>query len=152
MPIWLIEILGARSLNYALLLIALMTLPVWIAMIVFPKAKIVQKLAHPLVLPPVYSVVLLVLLWKFYEKSFLPDQVDEVSYDAAQGIVRHPAAFLALFCNFQIINLALGTMIFQKAKRCGFRAPVELLLCGLLGAPALIPFVVRLKILKKSLT
>ena len=101
MPIWLIEILGARSLNYALLLIALTSLPVWIAMIVFPKAKIVQKLAHPLVLPPVYSVVLLVIPWKFYEKAFLPDQVEEVSYDAAQGIVRDPAAFLACSAIFR---------------------------------------------------
>ncbi len=152
MPIWLIEILGARSLDKAFLIIALMTLPVWIGMIVFPKAKIVQKLAHPLVLTPVYGVVLLVILWKFYQNSFLPEQVDEVSYDSARDIVRHPAAFLALFCNFQIINLALGTMIFQKAKRCGFRAPFELLLCGLLGAPALIPFVIRLIIQKKSLS
>ena len=52
MPIWLIEILGARSLDHTFLLIALMTIPVWIGMIVFPKAKIVLKLAHPLVLPP----------------------------------------------------------------------------------------------------
>ena len=152
MPIWLIEILGARSLDKTFLLIALMTLPVWIGMIVFPKAKIVQKLAHPLLLPPAYSVVLFVLLWKFYQNSFPPEQVNEVSYDAAKATVQHPAAFLALFCNFQIINLALGTFIFQKAKRCGIRAPFELLLCGLLGAPALIPFVARLIIQKKSLT
>jgi hypothetical protein len=151
MPIWLIEILGARSLDNTFLIIALMTVPAWLAMIVFPKAKIVLQLAHPLVLPPIYSVVLLVLLWEFYQSSFLPKQVDEVSYDAAKDIVRHPAAFLALFCNFQVINLALGTMIFQKAKRCGIRAPFELLLCGLLGAPALIPFVIRLKMQKKSL-
>ena len=152
MPIWLIEILGARSLDRTFLVIALMTAPVWLAMIVFPKAKVVQKLAHPLVLPPLYTIVLLVLLWNFYQSSLLPDQVDEVSYDAARDILRHPAAFLALFCNFQILNLALGTMMFQKAKRSGIRAPVELALCALLGAPALIPLVIRLKILSKSLS
>ncbi len=152
MPIWLIEIMAARQLDGVFLFITLMTTPAWFAMIFFPGAKIVQKLAHPLMLPPVYSLVLFVILWKFYDSWTLSREVDEVSYDAAKAMVRHPAALLALLCNFQIINLALGTVIFQKSKRCGFRAPVELGICGLLGAPALIPFAIRLILKKKSLS
>ena len=74
----------------------------------------------------------------------LAPPMQELSYSAAQGMARHPVAFLSFFCNFQIMNLALGTMMYQKTMRAGFRAPVELLLCWLLGAPAFIPFVVRL--------
>ena len=38
----------------------------------------------------------------------------------------------------------MGVMIYQKAMRSGFRAPLELILCWFLGAIALIPFCIRL--------
>lgn len=152
MPIWLIDFLGARDLDSAFLLIALMTVPAWLGMIAFPEAGIVRNLAQPLVLPPLYCVVLFVLLWKSYDASLLPDPIDELSYSAAKGFARHPVTFLSFFCNFQIMNLALGTLLYQKAQRSGFRAPFELLLCWFVGAPALIPFVVRLLLRRKSLS
>jgi len=152
MPIWLIEIMAARQLDGVFLFIVFMTTPVWLAMMFFPGAKVVQKLAHPLMLPPLYSLVLFMILWKFYDSWSLSKEVDEVSYNAAKALVRHPATLLALMCNFQIINLALGTFIFQKARRNGFKAPLELAVCGLLGAPALIPFVIRLLLKDKSLS
>jgi hypothetical protein len=151
MPIWLIDLLGARDLDNAFLMIALMTAPVWFGMICFPNARLVRALAHPFVLPPVYCAVLFLLLWKSYQASLLPDPMGELSYTAAQGLARHPVAFLAFFCNFQIMNLALGTMMYQKTLRSGFRAPVELLLCWLLGTPVLIPFIIRLLVRRKSI-
>jgi hypothetical protein len=150
MPIWLIETFGAKDLEAAFLLIALMTAPFWIAMIAFPHAPYLRQVAQPWVTVPLYTVVLVVLLWKAYQASALPIMISDASYDAAQSFAKHPIAFLVLFCNLQIINLFMGVMIYQKAMRCGFRAPVELLICCFLGALALIPFCIRL-ILRRQL-
>src|SRR5690606_28614650 len=131
-------------LERAFLMIALMTAPVWLAMILFPSARIVKVLAQPLVLPPVFCTVLIILLWKSFDGGLLPTPIGEATYSAAQRFARHPISFLALFCNLQILNLAVGTLIYQKAQRSGFTAPVELILCWFLGALALIPFALRL--------
>jgi len=144
MPIWLIEYFGASELDSAFILIALMTAPVWIAMIFFPRLIFLKGIAHPFIIPPFYAVVLIVLLWKSYHASVLPEAITQASYSGAREFAEHPVAFLALFCNLQILNLAAGTMIYQKAMRSGFRAPVELTLCWLFGALALIPFSLRL--------
>jgi hypothetical protein len=151
MPIWLIDIFGARDLHDAFLFLALMTLPAWIGMVCWPNASLVRRLAQPMLVMPAYCTVLFVLLWKCYQSSLFPDPIQELSYSAAQGLARHPVAFLAFFCNFQIMNLALGTMMYQKALRGGFRAPVELLLCWLLGTPAFVPFGARLLLRRQSL-
>jgi len=151
MPIWLIEFFGASDLNSAFVLIALMTAPVWIAMLVFPNQKVVRMIGQPLVVAPLYSIVLIVLLWQSYKASLVPGTIADVSYDAARKFTRHPIAFLALFCNLQILNLALGTMIYQKARRYGMRVAVELVLCWLVGALAVVPFAVRLLIIRRKL-
>ncbi|TVP79871.1 MAG: DUF4281 domain-containing protein [Puniceicoccaceae bacterium] len=144
MPIWLIELFGARDLNNAFLFLALMTAPLWIAMIAFPRMRYLRQVAQPWVVIPLYSVVLAVMLWKSYEAGMLPRWTPGVSYDAAQSLARHPIAFLVLFCNLQIINLFVGMMMYQKAIRSGFNAPIELTLCWFLGALSLIPFGLRL--------
>lgn len=150
MPIWIIELFGARNLDAAFLVIALMTAPFWIAMIVFPNAPYLKQIAQPWLVVPLYSVVLIVLLWKGYQASALPSIMSSASYDAAQSFAQHPIAFLVLFCNLQIINLFMGVMIYQKAIRSGFRAPVELLLCWCFGALALIPFGMRLIVRRQA--
>ncbi len=152
MPIWLIEYFGAKDLDQSFIFIALMTAPAWIAMIAFPKARSLRALAQPFVLPPVYCIVLCVLVWKSYEASILPQPIASASYDSAREFTRHPITFLVLFCNFQILNLFLGTMLFQKAHKGGFRAPVELLLCWWFGAFALVPFALRLVIRRQART
>jgi hypothetical protein len=144
MPIWLIELFGARDLDAAFLVIALMTAPFWIAMIAFPDLRYLRQVAQPWSVGPLFALVLVVLLWKSYNAAALPEIVALASYDAARAFAKHPIAFLVLFCNLQIINLFMGVMMYQKALRCGFRAPVELALCWFLGALALIPFGIRL--------
>jgi hypothetical protein len=144
MPIWLIEIFGAQDLNAAFLIIALMTAPLWIAMILFPDAPYLRQIAQPWVVVPLFSAVLVVLLWKSYASALLPQWTPGVDYESAQSLARHPIAFLVLFCNLQIMNLFVGVMMYQKALRSGFRAPVELTLCWFLGALSLIPFSLRL--------
>lgn len=144
MPIWLIELFGAQDLDAAFLLIALMTAPLWIAMILFPGARYLRQIAQPWIVVPLYSVVLLVVLWKSYQSALLPEWTPGVDYASAQSLARHPIAFLVLFCNLQIINVFVGVMMYQKATRSGFRAPIELTLCWFLGAVSLIPFGLRL--------
>jgi hypothetical protein len=151
MPIWLIEVFGASDLEGAFLLILLMTAPVWIAMIAFPYNRAVRQLAQPMILPPLYCIVLFFLLWNAYKASVTPEILQGVGYSQAKEFAEHPIAFLALYCNLQILNLALGTMIFQKAHRSGLRAPVELFMCWLVGAPALLVFQIRLLIVRRSL-
>jgi len=150
MPIWLIEFFGARDLDAAFLVIALMTAPFWIAMIAFPSTPYLRQVAQPWLVVPLFTVVLAVLLWKSYQSAVLPNVVSTASYDAAQNFAQHPIAFLVLFCNLQIINLFMGVMIYQKAMRSGFRAPVELTLCWFLGALALIPFGIRLIVRRQA--
>lgn len=144
MPIWLIELFGAQELDTAFLVIALMTAPLWLAMIVFPSAPYLRQIAQPWLVVPLFSVVLVVLLWKSYDSALLPQWTPGVDYDSAQSLARHPIAFLVLFCNLQIMNLFVGVMIYQKALRGGFKAPIELTLCWFLGALSLIPFGLRL--------
>ena len=81
----------------------------------------------------------------------MPKIISNVDYESARNFANHPIAFLILFCNLQIINLFMGVMIYQKAMRSGFRAPLELTLCWFLGAIALIPFSIRL-IVKRQTT
>lgn len=150
MPIWLIEFFGARDLEAAFLVIALMTAPCWIAMIVFPQAPYLRRIAQPWLVVPLFTVVLLLLLWKSYQASLLPEAVPSANYGGARDLARHPIVFLVLFCNLQIINLFMGVMIYQKATRSGFRAPVELTLCWFLGALALIPFGIRLAVRRQA--
>jgi hypothetical protein len=150
MPIWLIELFGARDLDAAFLVIALITAPLWIAMIAFPRAPYLRQIAQPWSVVPLFAVVLVVLLWQSYQAAIFPRIVSTASYDAARSFAEHPIAFLILFCNLQIINLFMGVMIYQKSMRCGFRAPIELTLCWFLGALALIPFGIRLIIRRQA--
>ena len=148
---WLIEMFGSGELQRAFYAIALMTAPVWLAMACFPEQALVRLLAHPWVLPPCYCVVLGLLFWKGYQQGLLPAGLSSFSYREAQDFSQHPMAFLLLLCNWQIVNLVLGTAMYQRALRSGFRVPLELLLCWLLGAWALLPFCVRLLLRRERL-
>lgn len=152
MPIWLIETFGSGHLDSTFLLILLMTAPVWIAMIALPDSRVVRSLAQPFLLTPLFCVVLFILLWKSHQSAVLPNPYAPITYESAREFSRHPISFLAIFCNLQILNLAVGTVIYQKAMRSGMRVPVELLLCWFVGAVAVIPFALRLLVRKKFLT
>ncbi|MEN8663103.1 MAG: abscisic acid-deficient protein Aba4 family protein, partial [Lentimonas sp.] len=134
------------------ILIAVMTAPVWIGMIFFSESTMLRRIARPFLVTPFYCAVLFVLIWKAYDASILPAPIVNATYESARDFSDHPITFLVLFCNFQILNLFLGTMLFQQAIKRGFRVPVELALCCFLGAFALVPFSVRLLIRGESLS
>ncbi|MDQ8193133.1 DUF4281 domain-containing protein [Coraliomargarita sp. SDUM461004] len=146
----MIELFGARELDTLFLVITLMTAPFWIAMIAFPRARYMRWIAQPWSVVPLFSLILLILLWRSYQAALLPEVVTTASYDAARSFADHPIAFLVLFCNLQIINLFLGVMMYQKARQSGFQASVELTLCWFFGALALIPFSIRLVVRKQA--
>lgn len=149
MPVWLIEIFGSGDLNRTFVFILLMTAPVWLVLIIWHDADWVRPLAQPYLLPPLYCLVLLFLLWRSHQSALLPDPFAPISYELARDFARHPISFLALFCNLQILNLTVGLCLYQKARQLRMRVPVELLLCWLFGAVALLPFALRLWITKK---
>lgn len=151
MTIWLIEFFGQNDLEGAFLWIFLMTLPAWGLMLFLPEHKLVRYMLQPFLLPPVYCLILFYILWKAYQASLIPALLQGVGYSHAREFASHPVTFLALYCNWQILNLALGTMIYQKAWRAGLRAPVELVLCWALGAPAILVFQMRLLWERRSL-
>ncbi len=151
MVVWLIETFGGSELERSFYAIALMTAPAWLGMIFLPRFSLVRHLAHPFLLPPAYCLVLGLVFWNALEASLLPGQPSGFDFEAARSFTRHPVAFLLLFCNWQILNLALGTAIYRKSQEGGFKAPVELLLCWILGAWALVPFAVRLLIRRERL-
>ena len=144
MPIWLIEFYGAVDLDATFIVIALMTSPFWIAMIGFPSAPFLRQVAQPWLVVPLFTVILILLLWKSFKAGSMPEIISSVEYEAARNFANHPIAFLILFCNPQIVNLFMGVMIYQKAMRSGFRAPLELIPGWFLGALALTPFCIRL--------
>jgi hypothetical protein len=147
----MIELFAARDLHLAFLAIALMTAPWWLLMLFFPGHPAVRRLAQPWFIAPLYGGILIYLIWQAYAAAALPDLPRGTDYAAARGFARHPIAFLAIFCNLQILNLFMGMMMYQKATRCRFRAPLELTLTWLLGALGLIPFALRLLFRKQLL-
>lgn len=150
MLISLIEFFGAAELRKAFWLIGAMTAPIWLLMLLWGRNMWVRRLAHPFVIPPLYCGVLFYILWKSYEISLFPDSIESMDYSGAKEFARHPVAFLALFCNWQILNLMVGTMIFQKGYRSSMCVTFELLLCWIVGAPAALIFTARLVIQRKS--
>lgn len=119
-------------------------------MIGLPSAPYMRQIAQPWLVVPLFTVILIVLLKKSYHAGSMPEIISILDYGSARNFANHPIAFLILFCNLQIVNLFMGVMIYQKAMRCGFRAPLELLLCWFLGAIALIPFCIRLIVRRQT--
>ena len=44
-------------------------------------------------------------------------------FETARSFSQHPIIFLLLFCNWQIVNLALGAAMYRKSLSGGFKAP-----------------------------
>ena len=49
MPVWVIELFAGENLDSAYLFVALMTAPIWLAMLIRPQSTIVRFLAQPVV-------------------------------------------------------------------------------------------------------
>ena len=144
MPIWVIEAAADGRLNSLFLLIGVMTAPVWLAMLLVPRAAIVRHLATPFVLPVCFIAVPAIIAFETWNTAAMPGRfIEGTSYRDAQALVRNPAPFLLFFANLQICNLAIGTVIYQASLRQRIRVPVELLLTWFAGPAGLFAFAVR---------
>lgn len=141
---WLIETFGSSDLDRAVLYLLLMSAPVWLGMLFFPARRPVIVLANPFVAPLLYLPVLFYILWVAREQSLLPSLTLAADYRTTSKFARHPIVFLSLLCKLQILNLTVGTLIYQRARASGMRAPVEIILAWITGPVALLPFSLRL--------
>jgi len=147
----MIDYFGARQLDSSFFYLLFMTAPVWIAMIALPRNRLVHVVASPFLAPLFFLPVLFYIFWQAQAEALLPAVPTQADYQSARAFARHPIAFLALFCKLQILNLFLGTVLFQKARAVKISVPVELLICWFIGPLALLPFSVRLLLRRRSL-
>jgi hypothetical protein len=144
MPIWMVDWFGGRQLDAAFGYLLFMTAPVWIGMIALPRNRVVAVIAQPFVAPLLFLPVLFYILWQARSVGFLPAWIETADYRSARSLARHPVAFLAIFCQLQILHLFVGTVIYQKARSLRMNVPVELFVAWFLGLLALLPFSIRL--------
>ena len=142
----LIAFFGSAQLAQGFLYLSVMTAPCWLLMLIVPGHPWVQRLVSPFGLPLVLIGVQLYLYFLFF--TMRVPVASGVEYHQVKGFFSHPIAFLCFWCQLQLLNLFLGSFMFERATRYGLRIPAELLLCWLTGPISLIPFSIRLAFIK----
>lgn len=128
MPVWIIHLFATKELNQVFLVLTLMTLPVWLMMLLLPTSGFTRRLAHPFFLPPLYALVWAYLFYLMLTITGTPRvNIDAANYKDARGLIRHPFIFLMFWCQMQVINLFVGTILFQKANKMKMLIPGELI-------------------------
>lgn len=141
MPLWIIETFGHGDLTRAFWLITGMTVPFWLAMLLLPRSRLIQRLCHPLLFPFLLCGILVYMYWSAWSIG-LP-AVGGHDYHDIRPLIRHPLFFLSLWCKVMILNLFLGMVLFRDASSRGMRIPVELILAWAFGPLALLVYVPR---------
>lgn len=143
MPVWIIEFLGNAQLNRAFWILNLMVLPFWVVMIAGVRDRWALWLCHPFLVPAVLGLVYLYAVYILVTMTGVPPLAGlEVS--AMRNFINHPLVFLVIWTHYLAVDLFLGMSIYQDAMRRRIRAPVELLLCWVLGPVGLLAYVIRL--------
>ena len=71
MPAWLIDLFGSRQLNETFWALTLAPLPIWIALVFFPGRALTRAVAWPWLVPPLFGLAYLVLLWNALGSALL---------------------------------------------------------------------------------
>lgn len=142
----LIEFFGSAQLAQAFWYLSVLTAPCWILMIGLPDRLWVQRIVSPFGLPLLLIGVQLYLYYHFF--TMKSPIVSGVEYRQVKGFFSHPIVFLCFWYKLQLLNLFLGTFMFERANRFQMRIPLELVLCWLIGPLAMIPFSIRLALRK----
>lgn len=142
MPAWLIDLFGSRQLNQIFWTLTLAPLPVWIALVFFPRHAMTKILAWPWLIPPLLGLVYLALIWKAWHVGppRLPVDVDARS---TRVFLFHPILFLVLWAHLQMANLFVALVLRQDARRRRVAIPGELSLCWLFAPAAVVLYAVR---------
>lgn len=143
MPVWVIELFAGRNLDSAYLFVALMTAPIWLAMLIRPQSTIVRLLARPVVVCVGYSVICGWILWRAYAAAALPDLYANGSLTPMRRILQHPILLLIVFSQYQVLCLLVGTSLFERANRLQQRIPLELLLTWCFGVFGVLTYCMR---------
>lgn len=142
MPAWLIETFASVMLTRVFWFVTLMTAPVWIAMIFFPKKSLVRAVCQPLGAPLAFVFVWAYLCYQAWTLG-LPSP-GGTSFKESRDLATHPMVFLAGWCQFQVLQVFLGTWVYQDALKRKIAAPAELLACWIFGPLGLLIYAIRL--------
>lgn len=143
MPVWVIELFAGENLDSAYLFVALMTAPIWLAMLIRPQSTIVRFLAQPVVVCGAYSLICGWILWRAYAAAALPDLYANGVVTPMRRMLQHPILLLIVFCQYQILCLLIGTALFERANRLQQRIPLELLTTWCFGVFGVLIYCMR---------
>lgn len=143
MPVWVIELFAGENLDSAYLFVALMTAPIWLAMLLRPQSSLVRLLAQPIVVCTAYSLICGWILWRAYAAAALPDLYANGVVTPMRRMLQHPILLLIVFCQYQILCLLIGTALFQRANRLQQRIPLELLTTWCFGVFGVLIYCMR---------
>ena len=143
MPVWVIELFAGENLDSAYFFVALMTAPMWLAMLIRPQSTIVRFLAQPVVVCGAYSLICGWILWRAYAAAALPDLYANGSVTPMRRMLQHPILLLIVFSQYQVMCLLIGTVLFERAHRLQQRIPLELLATWCFGVFGILIYCVR---------
>lgn len=147
MPTWLVEWFGRGEFRQLFSLLVAMTAPFWLAMLFWPRHRMVRRVMQPWLVPGLLSLVWGYIIYLMIDVGSVP-RVREASYDEARTALRNPFVMLLLFCHIQIFNLAAGAAVYQDSRRRGLRVRLDLLAIWLLGPPGLLLYALRIALKK----
>lgn len=139
----MVEIFGSAQLNRAFLTMNLVVLPFWIAMILFPRNKLVWRISNPFFVPTVLGGIYVYAVYLLVTVTGVPPLAG-LEMRAMRGFINHPLVFLVVWAHYLVVDLFLGMVIYRDAFKRKIRVPVELLLCWVFGPLGLIAYVGRM--------
>jgi hypothetical protein len=108
----------------------LLPMPIWLSMLLFPRARFTERLVRAywpfVVLAGVYTAFLVAAL-------FAGGPSLDFSFDALREGLSAEWAFLAAWTHFLAFDLFVGVWIFRDAKYWNIRPPLYLVLTLFLG-------------------
>ena len=142
MRAWLIELFGSRQLNQTFWALTLGPLPIWIALVCWPRRALARALAWPWLVPPLLGVAYLVLIWNAWDVG-LPRIPEGVAARNTRVFLFHPLIFLVLWAHVQMANLFVGITLLRDARERKMDIPFELALCWLFAPVAVVFYALR---------
>lgn len=139
---WLIDLFGSRQLNEAFWCLTLLPLPIWVALVFFPRHRITKVIAWPGFMPPILSLFYLYLIWAAWDFG-LPRVPVDLAARSTRLFLFHPLIFLVLWAHLQMANLFIAQVLLRDAHAHRMAIPVELALCWLFAPVGVLLYGVR---------
>ena len=137
MPYWLIDLFGSRQLDQAFWAMTLAPLPIWVALVFFPRHRLTKIIAWPGFMAPVLSLAYVFLFWQAWEFG-LPRVPVDLAARSTRVFLFHPLVFLVLWAHLQMANLFIAQVLLHDARARRMAIPCELALCWLFAPVAVL--------------